>query len=80
MASACVKADGHDRMVVAAQEAFAKVLPRLPALIDAQLGATHAQIYTREQLARMLAGFAADILALQTADLLHAVQRGAARG
>jgi hypothetical protein len=67
--------------VAVAQRAFAQVLPRLPAMIESRLPKADAQIMTAQQLADLLAEFAADILAIQTGDLRREVQpRRAGRG
>jgi len=48
-----------------AREAIASVLPLLPSMIDARVGNAQARIYSRDDLRRMLAEFAAELLVAQ---------------
>jgi hypothetical protein len=74
MASARVRSDRDEEAVQAAQRAFARVLPRLPAMIRERVPEAAAQIYTPAAMGKLLAEFAADMLAIQTNDLLHEVE------
>jgi len=54
-----------------AREAVASVLPLLPGMIEARVGDADARIYSRNDLRRMLAEFAVDLLLAQTSTVMR---------
>lgn len=64
-----------DAAVAVVSEVLAHVVPQLPGLIESRLPEADAVIMNRETLRAVLAQFAADMLAIQSATLRDSVRR-----
>jgi hypothetical protein len=72
--TSAVREQGFDEVVLVAQEAFADVLPQLPGLIELRVPEVEARIYSAAELRQLFAEFAADLLSMQTDNLIRAVR------
>lgn len=63
--------DGDVRAHHLAREALASVMPQLPGMIDDRVGEANARIYSREDLRRMLADFAVELLIAQQGSVMR---------